>query len=84
MTGATAEVLRLKDRGFLREGWCADIVLFDPLDFRDQATYADPHRYPTGTRTTVLVNGEVVVDQTRHTGAMPGTVLRRAPDGGVA
>jgi N-acyl-D-amino-acid deacylase len=84
MTGATADKLRLADRGYLREGLRADVVLFDPLDFRDQATYADPHRYPTGTRTTVIVNGVLVVEQARHTGATPGRVLRRAPDGSVS
>jgi N-acyl-D-amino-acid deacylase len=84
MTGATADKLRLVDRGYLRAGLRADVVLFDPLDFRDQATYADPHRYPTGTRTTVIVNGVLVVDQARHTGATPGRVLRRAADGSVA
>jgi len=84
MTGATADKLRLVDRGYLREGWRADVVLFDPLDFRDQATYSDPHRYPTGARTTVVVNGVVVVDRAVHTGATPGRVLRRAADGTVA
>ena len=51
--------------------------------FQDRATYAEPHQYPTGARTTVLVNGTIVVDDARHTGALPGTVLRRAPDGTV-
>ena len=83
MTGATAAALRLKDRGLLKKGWRADIAIFDPADFKDRATYAAPHQYPTGTRTTVLVNGEVVVENTRHTGALPGRVLRRAPDGAV-
>src|SRR5207302_3153657 len=83
MTGATARALRLRDRGLLREGWRADVAIFDPADFRDHATYADPHRYPTGARTTVIVNGIVVVDNAVHTGALPGAVLRRAPDGMV-
>ncbi len=83
MTGLTARALRLKDRGLLKEGYCADIVLFDPADFKDQATYADPHRYPTGTRTTVLVNGEIVIKDTVHTGALPGKVLRRDEAGAV-
>ena len=83
MTGLTAKALRLKDRGLLKEGYCADIVLFDPADFKDQATYADPHRYPTGTRTTVLVNGEIVIKDTVHTGALPGKVLRRDEAGAV-
>jgi N-acyl-D-amino-acid deacylase len=83
MTGATAEALRLRDRGLIREGYRADITIFDPADFKDRATYADPHQYPSGTRTTVLVNGSVVVEDARHTGATPGTVLRRAPDGSV-
>ena len=56
----------------------------DPADFRDQATYAEPHRYPTGARTTVIVNGTIVIDSATHTGALPGTVLRRASDGTVA
>ena len=83
MTGATARALKLKDRGLLREGFCADIVLFDPDDFADRATYAEPHQFPSGARTTVLVNGTVVVDNARHTGALPGKVLRRDPSGAV-
>ena len=83
MTGATAAALRLRDRGLLKEGYRADIAIFDPADFNDRATYAEPHQYPSGARTTVLVNGVIVVEDARHTGALPGTVLRRAPDGTV-
>ena len=83
MTGATAKALRLRDRGLLEEGYRADITIFDPADFEDRATYADPHQYPTGSRTTVLVNGVVVVENARHTGALAGVVLRRATDGAV-
>jgi len=83
MTGATARALRLRDRGLLKEGYRADVTMFDPADFKDRATYADPHQYPTGERTTVIVNGVVVVENARHTGATPGMVLRRTPDGTV-
>jgi N-acyl-D-aspartate/D-glutamate deacylase len=83
MTGATARALQLRDRGLLREGFCADITIFDPQDFRDQATYQDPHQYPSGQRTTVLVNGTIVVENAAHTGALAGKVLRRAADGRV-
>ena len=78
MTGGPARALRLRDRGLLREGFCADIAIFDPADFRDRATYAAPHQYPSGSRTTVIVNGTVVIDNAVHTGALPGQVLRRA------
>lgn len=84
MTGATARALRLKDRGLLQPGWRADVTLFDPADFRDRATYDNPHQYPTGGRTTVIVNGTVVLDNTQHTGATPGNVLRRTATGEVA
>jgi N-acyl-D-amino-acid deacylase len=84
MTGATAKALKLADRGFLREGMRADVTIFDPEDFQDLATYDKPHRYPSGGRTTVIVNGEIVVDSAAHTGAMPGKVLRRAADGTVS
>jgi N-acyl-D-amino-acid deacylase len=83
MTGATAAALRLADRGLLRRGWRADIAIFDPEDFVDLATYELPHRYPSGARTTVLVNGRVVIADARHTGTLPGRVLRRAADGTV-
>jgi N-acyl-D-amino-acid deacylase len=83
MTGATARALKLRDRGLLREGYRADVAIFDPADFRDRATYADPHQYPTGDRTTVIVNGTIVVENASHTGALPGVVLRRDGDGGV-
>jgi len=83
MTGATARALKLKDRGLLREGYCADVVLFDPDDFCDTATYEEPHQFPSGARTTVIVNGVLVVEEARHTGALPGRVLRRDPAGRV-
>lgn len=83
MTGATAKALRLTDRGLLKPGYKADITLFEPEAFKDLATYADPHRYPAGTRTSVIVNGTLVVDNAAHTGATPGRVLRRAGDGAV-
>jgi len=56
---------------------------FDPADFEERATYTEPHRYPSGSRTTVLVNGVVVVDDAVHTGALPGKVLRRDAAGAV-
>jgi N-acyl-D-amino-acid deacylase len=83
ITGGPAQALKLADRGLLKQGYRADVALFDPDDFRDQATYADPHRYPTGARTTVIVNGALVVENAVHTGATPGMVLRRQADGSV-
>jgi N-acyl-D-amino-acid deacylase len=83
MTGASARALKLRDRGLLREGYRADVTIFDPADFKDRATYAKPHQYPTGARTTVIVNGVIVVANATHTGALPGRVLRRDPAGSV-
>jgi len=83
MTGGPAKALKLRDRGRLKEGYRADVTIFDPVDFRDEATYVTPHRYPSGRRTTVIVNGTVVVENAVHTGATPGAVLRRAADGSV-
>ena len=83
MTGATARALKFGDRGLLREGYRADVTIFDPADFKDRASYADPHQYPTGSRTTVIVNGTIVVENAAHTGALPGTVLRRDRSGRV-
>jgi N-acyl-D-aspartate/D-glutamate deacylase len=78
MTGATASALKLNDRGLLKPGYRADIAIFDPDNFKDRATYAQPHQYPTGTRTCVIVNGTLVVENAVHTGALPGHVLRRS------
>jgi N-acyl-D-amino-acid deacylase len=83
MTGATARALRLADRGLLKPGYRADVTVFDPADFNERATYADPHQYPSGSRTTVLVNGIPVVENAAHTGALPGMVLRRNQSGDV-
>jgi N-acyl-D-amino-acid deacylase len=83
MTGGAAKALKLRDRGLLKEGYRADIAIFDPDDFRDRATYANPHCYPSGERTTIIINGTIVIEQATHTGATPGIVLRREADGSV-
>jgi len=74
MTTLPAQVLGLKDRGMIREGCWADVVLFDPDAVADTATYDSPKQYPKGID-TVLVNGKVVIDQGHHTGARPGKVI---------
>jgi N-acyl-D-amino-acid deacylase len=84
MTGSSARALKLHERGLLREGYRADVTIFDPADFKDRATYAEPHQYPTGERTTVIVNGVIVVADATHTGALPGHVLRRDRTGRVS
>jgi len=77
-TGAAAAALGLSDRGVLRGGCWADVTVFDPARIADHATYDDPHQYSTGV-STVLVNGEVVLDGGDHTGTLPGRVLKRPP-----
>jgi len=76
MTGAPAARLGLTDRGLLRDGLAADLVVFDPVRVRSNATYEQPRRYPAGID-YVVVNGQMVVDGGRHTGALPGRALRR-------
>jgi N-acyl-D-aspartate/D-glutamate deacylase len=77
MTGMPAAKLRLRDRGLVRPGYAADLVVFDPARVSDTATYTDPHRHPTGIP-WVLVNGAVVVDQGRMHAAGGGQVLTPA------
>ena len=74
MTSWPAERLRLSSRGSIKEGMWADVVIFDFDTIQDQATYEFPYRTPTGID-YVLVNGEVVIDHGKHTGAKPGKVL---------
>jgi dihydroorotase/N-acyl-D-amino-acid deacylase len=75
MTGATAARLKLRDRGLLREGMYADVVVFDPKTIRDVATFDRPHQLSVGVK-YVLVNGVPVVSEGKHTGATPGRVVR--------
>jgi N-acyl-D-aspartate/D-glutamate deacylase len=77
MTSFPAQRIKLKDRGLLREGMWADIVIFDPARVIDKGTYQEPHRYPEGIE-YVLVNGQIVVEKEEHTGILPGKVLRRS------
>jgi|DewCreStandDraft_2_1066082.scaffolds.fasta_scaffold00492_46 N-acyl-D-amino-acid deacylase len=77
MTSLPAQIIGLRDRGLLREGYWADITIFDPEKIADRATYENPHQYAEGIR-YVLVNGEFVVDEGKITGKLPGKVLTPA------
>ncbi len=77
MTGAPARRLGLRDRGVLRDGAKADVVVFDPERVRAQATFEDPKQLATGIE-YVFVNGTLVWEQGRHTGAFPGRALRKS------
>jgi N-acyl-D-amino-acid deacylase len=76
MTSFPAQRLGLRDRGMLREGMWADIVIFDSERVIDRATYLEPHQFPEGIL-YVLVNGRIVVANETLTGELPGKVLRR-------
>jgi dihydroorotase/N-acyl-D-amino-acid deacylase len=75
MSSAVATRLGIQERGVLREGMYADIVVFDPETVIDNATYEEPHRLSTGIR-DVFVNGVAVVRNGAHTGAKPGRAVR--------
>ncbi len=74
MTSLPAQTFRLRDRGLLREGYWADLVIFDPDRVSDKATFEKPHQYSEGL-SYVLVNGEPVVAEGKHTKATPGKIL---------
>jgi dihydroorotase/N-acyl-D-amino-acid deacylase len=75
MSSAVATRLSIRDRGLLREGYLADVVVFDPETVGDRATFEDPHQLSTGIR-DVWVNGTRVLANGQHTGATPGRVVR--------
>jgi N-acyl-D-aspartate/D-glutamate deacylase len=76
MTSLAASRVPFADRGVLRAGMKADVVVFDPNTIRDVSTYEDPHHYSVGI-SNVIVNGTPVLQGGRITGALPGRVLRR-------
>jgi N-acyl-D-aspartate/D-glutamate deacylase len=77
MTSLNASRLGLRERGVLRVGCFADITLFDPARVIDQATYTAPFHYGEGIE-YVIVNGKLVLDKGKHTGAHAGRALRRS------
>ena len=74
-SGLPATNLSLRQRGFLREGYFADVLVFDPQTIQDHASFEQPHQYSTGME-TVVINGKLVIDEGAHTGALPGRVVR--------
>jgi N-acyl-D-aspartate/D-glutamate deacylase len=74
MTSANAAKIRIYDRGLLRPGLAADVTIFDAARIIDHSTYEKPHQYSTGVA-YVIVNGQLVLDQGRHTGARPGAII---------
>lgn len=76
MTGKSAAVLGLKDRGLLKEGYKADLVIIDYDNIIDKGDYTEPNQYPVGIE-YVIVNGEVVIKEGEDTGKRPGKVLRK-------
>ena len=75
MTSIPAQRLGLTDRGILRDGMKADLVVFDPGTVGARATFEDPKQYPEGID-YVIVNGRLVIDGGVHTGALPGRALK--------
>jgi N-acyl-D-amino-acid deacylase len=74
LTSLPAQNLGLERRGVLKDGSFADVVVFDPQTIRDKATFDKPHQYAVGVN-YVLVNGQVVLDNGRHTGARAGRAV---------
>ena len=75
LTSHPASVLGLRERGSLKEGYFADIVVFDPAKIQDHATFAEPHQYSTGV-SQVVVNGQLALENGEPTAARPGRFVR--------
>jgi N-acyl-D-amino-acid deacylase len=74
MTSNTAQKFGLRNRGQVKEGYFADLVVFNPGKIIDCATWKNPHQYPKGID-SVIVNGQVVIRENEHTGKLPGKIL---------
>lgn len=79
MTSLAASRAQLTDRGILRAGMKADVVVLDPATVQDRSTYEDPHHFSEGV-SHVIVNGVPVLRDGKMTGALPGRVLRRSAE----
>ncbi|GAB3806621.1 N-acyl-D-amino-acid deacylase family protein [Virgibacillus kimchii] len=76
MTSLAARIMGVNDRGIINPGYYADIVVFDPKNIQDNARYIDPRQHSSGIK-YVIVNGQIVVEDGQHTGALPGRTIRR-------
>ena len=74
MTSLPAQRMGIQNRGLLKEGMFADIVVFNPETVIDKATYVEPHQFPDGIE-YVMVNGQMVVEKGKHTGVLPGRII---------
>jgi N-acyl-D-aspartate/D-glutamate deacylase len=74
MTSLPAQIMRMSDRGLIRQGFAADVTIFDPATVKDTNSFEKPKSYPAGIPYTI-VNGVVVIDGGKHTGARPGRAL---------
>ena len=74
-SGLPADILKLPERGYLKSGYFADVVVFDAKSFRDQATFEKPHQYATGVR-YLFVNGKLAMDDGKYQNILAGKVLR--------
>jgi N-acyl-D-amino-acid deacylase len=74
-SGLPADILKLPQRGYLKKGYFADVVVFDPKTYRDKATYEQPHQYATGVR-YLFVNGRLAIDNREFANLLAGRVLR--------
>ena len=79
MTSLNAAKIGIRDRGLLQAGLFADITVFDEKRVSDRSTYDEPFQYSEGVE-YVIVNGRMVIDQGKHTGARPGRALRHVTD----
>src|SRR5262249_19766678 len=79
-SGLPADILQIPDRGYLKAGFFADVVVLDPKTYRDTATFEKPHQYATGVR-HLLINGQHVINEGKYTEALAGRVVRhKKPD----
>jgi N-acyl-D-amino-acid deacylase len=76
MSGLCAETFGIRKRGFIKKGYYADIVVFNPETVIDRATYSDPHQYPEGID-YVFINGKLAVEKGEHTGVLNGRMLKK-------